>query len=502
MGLNLICPQCGQRMTLDLKTSRVQCQHCGYIRPDEISNLEDKEQAVKAHGTAPDVEITHRGEVHPAAQAAFDTGVECLHDGDRQGALQNFMRALEYQPDFTDAHLWIAKVSDDPQVKRDHLESILVQDPTHLEALRLKMVLDGRLTPEQAAKTYHDNDPQVRQAGTVAAKATELLCPTCGGQLTVNEQARRVECRFCGYSAPHSESAEPGAGDLLTMALLERKAQPVKWNVGKRLVKCQQCGAEHTIPADWMAQRCRFCGSMEVILSDALASFEQPDGLIPFRITSEQAMQAINGQLGSLGQRIMGFFDTNKVERSVIDGVYLPFWVFDAIVDVTETSTVNFISNSTTTQDAMMDIAVCAVKSPPPALTGRLVPYAMAEVIPYEPRWLAKYPAQLYCIDFDAASLDARAVVSKFMRDKYKAIADSRMQASRRSSQYNEPAEFVTITSQFRSMSFRLLLLPVWIALLTEVDGDLRIGLVNGQMGRVTLGKSHKPPDRGRQEQH
>ncbi len=502
MGVNLTCPQCGQRMTLDFETSRVMCPHCGYVRPDEISRLEDQEQAVKAHGTAPVVEITHRGDVHPAAQAAFDTAIECLHDGDRQDALRNLMRALEYQPDFADAHLWIAKVSDDPQVRRDHLESVLVQDPTHLEALRLKMVLDGRLTPEQAAQTYHDRDQQVRQAGTVAARATELLCPTCGGHLTVNEQARRVECRFCGYSAPQAEAAESGAGDLLTMALLERKAQPVKWNVGKRLVKCQQCGAEHTIPADRMAQRCRFCGSMEVILSDALVSFEQPDGLIPFRITPEQAMQVINEQLGSLGERFMGFFDANKVERSVIDGVYLPFWVFDAIVDVTESSSVNFISTSTNTQDAMLDIAVCAVKSPRVSLTGRLVPYQMTEVVPYEPQWLAKYPAQLYCIDFDAASLDARAVVSKFMRDKYKAIADRRMQASRRSAGYNEPGEFVTITSQVRSMSFRLLLLPVWIALLTEVDGDMRIGLVNGQTGRVALGKSQKPPDRGRQEQH
>jgi hypothetical protein len=88
------------------------------------------------------------------------------------------------------------------------------------------------------------------------------------------------------------------------------------------------------------------------------------------------------------------------------------------------------------------------------------------------------------------------------MRDKYKAVADRRMQASRRSAGYNEPGEFVTITSQIRSMSFRLLLLPVWIALLTEVDGDMRIGLVNGQAGRVALGKSQKPPDQGRQERH
>ncbi len=45
-------------------------------------------------------------------------------------------------------------------------------------------------------------------------------------------------------------------------------------------------------------------------------------------------------------------------------------------------------------------------------------------------------------------------------------------------------------------MTFRLLLLPVWIALLAEQDGDRRIGLVNGQTGKVALGKAQKPPKR------
>ncbi len=42
-------------------------------------------------------------------------------------------------------------------------------------------------------------------------------------------------------------------------------------------------------------------------------------------------------------------------------------------------------------------------------------------------------------------------------------------------------------------MSFRLLLLPVWIATLSEVDGDTRPALVNGQTVRVVLGSARKP---------
>ena len=59
----------------------------------------------------------------------------------------------------------------------------------------------------------------------------------------------------------------------------------------------QQCGAEHTIPAEKMSQRCRFCGSTQVMLSDSLGSFRQPDGLLPFFINEAGARESIDKQL-------------------------------------------------------------------------------------------------------------------------------------------------------------------------------------------------------------
>ncbi len=490
MAFNLTCPHCGKRMTLDFSTSQVSCPHCGYVRPDEIAHLDDTMRAAKAMPQRPAVEITYKGEIMPSALAAFETGQDCLYKGDQQAALASFFRAADYQPDFIDAHLWIAKVCDDPKVKRDHLDTVLVHDPTHLEALRLLMVLDGRLTLEQAARTYHDNDQQVRQAQKpVAAEATGLLCPTCGGDLTVNDETHRVECRFCGYSRP--QNAQPVHEDLLSMALLERKANPVRWNVGKRLVKCQQCGAEHTIPAETMSQRCRFCGSNAVILSDALATFEQPDGLIPFTITMNAALDGIQHELRSLGERLVGLFSANKVERATIDDVYLPFWVFDATVQVTETHTIGASSTETTGMELMDDAAVCAVKSPPPSLIAHLLPYDLSAVIAYDPKWLAKTPAQLYRVEFDAASLEARGLIARALKAKHeREIAEAKMANQYRSLEAHETIQF---TSHVQSMSFQLLLLPVWIATLTEEDGDVRIAVVNGQTGKAALGKAQKP---------
>ncbi|MCC7451942.1 MAG: hypothetical protein IT324_31330 [Anaerolineae bacterium] len=485
MALNLTCPQCGKRMTMDFSTNKVLCKACGYVRPDEIAALDSTTQAVKAQPQRPVVKITHRGEVNGAALAAFETGQDWLYKGDKQQALAAFLRAIDVQEDFADANLWAARLVDDPQRKHTFLDNILVHDPNHLEALRLLMVLDGRLTPEQAAQTYHDQDATVQAADNVAARGTELLCPSCGGHLT--EFDGRVECRFCGYTGPQAQ--QPIREDILTMALLERKAKSVVWNVGKRTVKCQQCGAEHTIPAEKLSQRCRFCGSTQVVLNDALGSFEQPDCLIPFSLTAEDALACINEQLNSVGARIANFFNSNRVAKSQIDGVYLPFWVFDVNVQLTETRTTNMLTTTSPAgMDLATDVAVCAVQSPPRALTQQLGGYVMAGAVPYEPKWLAKHPAQLYTLDFDRASLDAREVVSKAMKAKHDKTSQRADMENYRSNRYERQynVEIVRITTQIHSMTFQLVLMPVWIATLVEDDGDVRMAVVNGQTGTVS----------------
>ncbi len=485
----LTCPKCQHTMTMNFDTNEVYCPHCGYIRPDEISGLERKESQVKAQRANRHVEITQRGDVMPSAMAAFETGQDCLDRGDKQAALQSFKRAADYQPDFADAHLWIAKCSDDEKTIRDELGTVLGLVPNQLEALRMLMVLNGRLTPQEAARTYGDGEAQVQKVdGPVAAQATELLCPNCGGQLTVNVERGRVECRFCGYSAPQTNHAV--GSDNLSMALLERKAKPVKWNIGSRLVQCQQCGAEHTIPAEKMSQRCRFCGSTQVIVSDALKSFEQPDGVIPFRLTAEQAMEAVNQQLNSLGERIFGFFNTNKVQHHFVEGVYLPYWVYDVNVEILSTRTFDYDTDTSSEgMDQQDGVGICAVKSPPRDLTSRISDFDMADVAPYEPKWLARFPAQLYTIDFDKASLDARELVSKVMQRKHNRVVEHK---SRDEYGRERVTEVIRMMTQIQSMTFQLVLMPVWMVHMLEVDDEIRTGVVNAQTGKVALGKSQK----------
>lgn len=90
--------------------------------------------------------LAHQGTIDPKAMAAFSAGQGWLATSAEEPrskayaldeAIQAFERALLYQPDFLDAHLWIARLTPDRQARRDHLEFILKKHPKHAEARRL-----------------------------------------------------------------------------------------------------------------------------------------------------------------------------------------------------------------------------------------------------------------------------------------------------------------------------------------------------------------------------
>jgi hypothetical protein len=265
----------------------------------------------------------------------------------------------------------------------------------------------------------------------------------------------------------------------------------VQWVVGERLLACNSCGSERTIPARKLSELCPFCGSNHVIERDVLGSFQQPDGLIPFLVGQKQAGERIQERLGGWAERLKGWFDNNRVGRATIEAVYLPFWVFDTMLEVRRTTTrysgggtdtrrnvPNDLYQSITIPDALNNVQVCAVKSPPPLLTRHLGQFEMKPMTPYEPSLLAKYPAEIYSIDFDQASLLARETIGQTMREKHGLQTGG--------------AESM-ITTSVQSMTFQLVLMPVWVATLYEEDGDIRTALVNGQSGRVALGRAHRP---------
>lgn len=493
MSLSL-CPRCGTPLTTSSRIGLVRCENCDFI--PGVTALDEKAPAVADETLLPLIipvqrDIMFSGTLTPRARSLYYSGLSSLDRGDVGTALDHFEDALAIQPDFVDAHLAIARASSDLKRQREHLSAVIAYSPGNAEALRLWMLVNGDLTPEEAARAASNHMPAVRQAEQPVTTETQvLLCKVCGGHMTVDEENGHAHCRFCGNEAKPSKRREIGAR-ALGMALISRKAQPERWIISERLLHCNQCGAERTIPATTLSMSCPFCGSTHVIQQDAAHSFIRPDGIISFRLNERDAVEAIKRALKAPLEKISGFFDDNRVKSGIVEGTYVPFWVFDVTVDirrvVSSEQKSGFRGSSfapvTTREeqltDALFNLPICGLKPLPKKMSRQIADYAFDEVMPYDPQLLAKYPAALYDVDFDAASLSARGDASQRMREKH------------RSTTYDDD-KAINVSTSVRSMTFSLLLLPVFAVTLKERDGDVRPALVNGQTGTVALGKARK----------
>ncbi len=495
--MDKLCPRCGSAMTHDPVAAVFRCKACGKVMDAPHETLEEAAARLAERGPRPAVKISHRGDVDNRALVIFETGQDRLWMDDQEAAIAEFKLALEIQPDFADAHLWLAKLNDDPAVKRDHLGEIIAHDPSHHEAMIMLMVLDERITQAEADELInrpHESAQVWETAEDVTTSTAALLCPNCGGHLTVTDNGE-VVCRFCGQTIElENLTALDSAGDVLGAAMLERRTKPVRWLIGSRIVHCSQCGAERTLTRSELSTRCAFCGSGQVVLQDALGSFDQPEGLIPFAVSEEAAKAAVRDALAGMIERLRGLMArTNQVVSATIEGVFLPFWVFDALVEVTVTGWDKGAKRQDRRQMQMGDLGyrrssfrdgytglfVPAVASPPPEQVAELGDFDMDTMRPYEPALLAANPAALYTIEVDKASLEARSIASQ--RAKQREMATS------------AALDDMSVTALPLQMSFMLVLAPVWVSTLHERDGDIRTALVHGLTAEVVMGRARKP---------
>jgi DNA-directed RNA polymerase subunit RPC12/RpoP len=323
-----------------------------------------------------------------------------------------------------------------------------------------------------------------------------MTCPQCGGRLTYDIALGAVTCQNCNYHKVISIHAYDN-GALLAETLLKRKYQAQRWKATEHLLKCSNCGAVVTLPARAMTDRCFFCNSQRVLVSDSAETLEQPDGIIPFSISERQAIAAVNKAMNS-GLRALTRFLRHPISHCEARGLYLPFWAFDAVVDV-HWSYPGVIEGRGMEQVLMNDMLAAASHTLQRELLEQIEPFDLRQMQRYDPRYLADWPAEIYQLDVDEASLNARAAMSREARTRVR----PRLPASKNVvHEYDEiggaywPRETsgdyyqtsrLQLSTRISGMTYRLVLLPVWSVQLHEKGGHVRRALVNGQTGKVAL---------------
>jgi DNA-directed RNA polymerase subunit RPC12/RpoP len=243
-------------------------------------------------------------------------------------------------------------------------------------------------------------------------------------------------------------------------------------------VSCDRCGATVTFTPPEAAGECPFCGSAIVAQPKSADPMVAPEGLLPFRITQQQANEALKQWLASR------WFAPNALKKFAyhdsIKGVYIPFWTYDANTNSNytgERGEYYYVTESYTDRDAQGnmvtktrqvqrtrwyaasgevsrqfdDILVAATKSVSRPRLASLEPWDLELLNPYEPAYISGYKAQRYQVGLDEGFAEAKAVMARVIEDDV------------RNDIGGDEQRVHNIDSSYSEITFKHILLPVYI---------------------------------------
>ena len=394
-------------------------------------------------------------------------GIAAAKAGDKDEARFFLEWALRMEPGAEqkrDAWFYLSEVTADPARKRQYLENILARNPQDPAARRALAIVDGRLKPEDIVDP--DRMPAAPE-GPEAVGARRFTCPNCGARMGFAPGGGALLCAFCGTRRPLQPEQALGERDLfLAMAKAQGHARPS----AQQVVDCSGCGASFTLPPKTLSLACPFCASALAVQQRVSRELIPPDGVIPFTITREQARERLEAWLRS--ERIEGC----AVEAPA--GFYLPVWAFRVGGEVAWRGTVQENGKAerivSGREPVMHSFLAAASRKLPPELAPIVDGFRLEGIAAYDPRFLASWPAETYEISVSDASLEARV----------RSLARARGEIVDLSAEKLQP-ESVTLNSIGLAVeSFRLILVPLWMANFT-CDGKAFAAAVNGQTGGV-----------------
>jgi hypothetical protein len=390
------------------------------------------------------------------------------------------------------AWLWLSEISEDPADKRNCLEEALAIEPANPLARRSMAILDGRLDPADII------DPDRYVAGpqkdpSQPVKTQRFICQRCGGKMTFKPDGRSLCCEYCDREQTLQDGVNEGAmvqehDFIVALATAKGHFRPV----GMHPFACQGCGASFVLAPNALSLTCAYCGSAHVVQRSETRELIIPQGLIPFGVSLQEARRAFRGWFK---KKKLG----TKTKVTPLRGFYLPTWTFDLIGEIRwQCQTyrdegiefevggipMSFSNNSRrlVREDGSHpvledDVLVPAShKLPVDLIMDAVRSFALSELVPYDEAYLADWPAEVYEISVSDASLVARREVLEEARSAVE---------TRLSILLGSVKDLRLSTSSVLVESFKLILLPVWVARYSS-EGQIYHVVVNGQTGVVT----------------
>lgn len=145
-------------------------------------------------------------------------------------------------------------------------------------------------------------------------------CPNCAATLNYNPSEHNWKCEFCRSVFSKDELLEYTSNNKLSKDSEKSKLYDVD------LYTCSNCGAQIIADENTSATFCIYCRNTAILRNKLIGEFN-PDKIIPFSTTKEEAIQKFT-ELGK-GKPLAPSTFTSKNNIEEIKGIYIPFWLYD-----------------------------------------------------------------------------------------------------------------------------------------------------------------------------
>jgi hypothetical protein len=372
-----------------------------------------------------------------------------------------------------EAWFWMSEALEDAAEKRKALENCLSHDLHHTRARRALAILDGKLKADDVVNP--DRLPAAPD-GLRSADADRFMCPKCGGRMAFAPDGSSLVCEYCtrGHALGAGANPEVEKDFIVAMATMKGHGKPLQ----EQAFHCNGCGAEFILPPKQISANCAYCDSPHVVQLENSKDLLAPDAIIPHAFDQKRAVQLLVQWVESEGIK-----PEKKVELP--RGLYLPLWTFDigGTLDYTGEIVEQEYNPFTKKRErkvvrisdkypVLMDDLPLPASRKLSAVFSKLIPtFDIKSLQPYDARFLASWPAEIYDVPMGDASLDARSqAYRQLKRDLSVRLGNINI--------------LNTSSAGMMVSSFKLNLLPVWM---TEIpfDGREHLLLINGQSGIV-----------------
>ncbi len=357
----------------------------------------------------------------------------------------------------------------------------------------------AKLTPLSTSQRPPDSASQAPAPEQAHAHSTpesarvDFPCRNCGAQMTWDPDRDVLACEHCQTTlqVPRAE------GLIVERPLEEGLAVARGLGVQTRSMRCARCGATIQLSGSTTSTDCVFCGSSQVLDQTANRMALRPESIVPLEFGRDKAEAAVRKWLAGLWLRPNALKQSARFQAQ---GVYLPYWTYDARVHsdwsadaghyyyVTEVVPVmvngklqmqsrqvrkiRWVPAWGKRDDVYDDVIVHASKGVAEELIARLGGFDTKALVPYRPEYLAGWRAEEYERDLEAGWQHAKEHIVRTQSSRCGADVPGDTQRN------------LKVDNTIEDVRWKHILLPLWVMTYRHAGRDFRV-LINGQSARV-----------------